>query len=117
MAVLAATISCGGSPPPPDPLQLRDGILSVSNQTDSPWQDVEIWLNRVYRVTTPTIAAGSRFDVPLRVFVAAYGQQFPYGQAQVTDLRLTAKDRGGAPVELVFRFSKTRLEDAFERNE
>jgi len=46
---------------PPDPLQLDRGMLTVTNSTSSDWNGVEIWINRYYRVTVPTIAAHSRF--------------------------------------------------------
>ena len=96
----------------PEPMQLDGGILTVDNRTEHDWQNVEIWLNRYYRVAPEVIRAGSRFTVALRVFVSGWGQTFPYGKQQIWDIKLTAKQPDGTPVELAFKFEKSRLEDA-----
>ena len=83
---------------PPDPLQLDRGTLTVDNHTQSDWNDVEIWINRYYRVTVPTIAARSRFQVPLDAFVSGYSQRFDIHRAVIKDLQLTAKQPDGKPV-------------------
>jgi hypothetical protein len=83
---------------PPDPLQLDRGTLTVDNHTSSDWNNVEIWINRYYRVTVPTIAARSRFQVPLDAFVSGYSQRFDVHTAVIKDLQLTAKQPDGKPV-------------------
>jgi hypothetical protein len=83
---------------PPDPLQLDRGMLTVNNHTSSDWNNVEIWINRYYRVTVPTIAARSRFQVPLDAFVSGYSQRFDVHTAVIKDLQLTAKQPDGKPV-------------------
>src|SRR5438552_18828992 len=83
---------------PPDPLQLDRGMLTVNNHTRSDWQDVEIWINQYFRVTVPTIAARSRFQVPLDSFVSGYSQRFDVHRAVIKDLQLTAKQPDGTPV-------------------
>lgn len=83
---------------PPDPLQLDRGMLTVDNHTSSDWNNVEIWINRYYRVTVPTIAARSRFQVPLDAFVSGYSQRFDIHTAVIKDLQLTAKQPDGQPV-------------------
>ena len=83
---------------PPDPLQLDRGTLTVDNHTSSDWNNVEIWINRYYRVTVPTIAARSRFQVPLDAFVSGYSQRFDIHTAVIKDLQLTAKQPDGQPV-------------------
>ena len=93
---------------PPDPLQLDRGMLTVDNHTSSDWNDVEIWINRYYRVTVPTIAAHGRFQVPLDAFVSGYAQRFDVRKAVITDLQLTAKQPDGTPV-LVKRESASGL--------
>jgi hypothetical protein len=93
---------------PPDPLQLDRGMLTVDNHTSSDWNNVEIWINRYYRVTTPTIAAHARFQVPLDAFVSGYAQRFDIHKAVVKDLQLTAKQPDGKPV-LIKRESATGL--------
>ncbi len=100
--MICATPAC--SKPPVDPLQLEGNMLTVDNRTSEDWEQVEIWLNTYYRVTTPKIPAGSRFQAPLDVFVAGFGQRFDFRRAQIRDLRLTAKRPGGEPFELKKEF-------------
>jgi hypothetical protein len=82
------------------PMQLQRNLLTVDNQTAHDWLDVEIWINRQYRITVPRIAARSRFSTTLDVFVAGFGQRFDRRRERVDDLRLKAKGADGAPVEL-----------------
>src|SRR5678809_152703 len=83
---------------PPDPLQLDRNLLTVDNHTSSDWNNVEIWINRYYRVAVPRIAARSRFQVPLDAFVSGYSQRFDIHHAVIKDLQLTAKEPDGTPV-------------------
>ena len=99
----------GCSKPPPDPLHLEGNLLTVENRSSKDWEHVEIWLNTYYRVTAASIPAGSRFQVPLDAFVAGFGQRFDYRRAQIRDLRLTATEASGAPVELKKQFESTGL--------
>lgn len=99
---LAAAAAC--SQPPADPLQLDRNILTVDNRSSSDWNDVEIWLNRYFRVTVKQIPAGSRFQAPLDTFVAGFGQRFNFHSMQVKDLRLTAKLPDGKPLEIRKQF-------------
>jgi hypothetical protein len=108
--VVLATAVC--SKPPPDPLRLDGNLLTVSNQTPNEWLDVEIWLNTYYRVTTRSIPAGGRFQAPLDVFVAGFGQRFDFRRAQIKDLRLTAKLPSGEPFELKKQFQTGGLAGA-----
>ena len=93
---------------PPDPLQLDRSMLTVTNSTPSDWTGVEIWINRYYRVTVPTIAAQSRFQVALDSFVSGYSLRFDIHKAVIKDLQLTAKQPDGKPV-LIKRESATGL--------
>src|SRR5438094_4610820 len=107
LALLIATVT-GCVNIPPDPLQLDGGILTVDNRTSSDWKDVEIWINQYFRVTVPTIAARSRFQVPLDSFVSGYSQRFDIHRSVINDLRLTAKQPDGTPV-LIKKDSRTGL--------
>ena len=109
-AALAAAVGVGCSKPPVDPLQLDRGILTVSNTTPDTWTNVEIWVNQQFRVTVPSIAANSRFQVPLGSFVEGFGRRFDFSRMQIRDLRLVAKTNGGAPVELKKEFQKSGLD-------
>ena len=93
---------------PPDPLQLDRSMLTVTNSTSTDWNGVEIWINRYYRVTVPTIAAQSRFQVALDSFVSGYSQRFDIHKAVIKDLQLTAKQPDGKPV-LIKRDAATGL--------
>jgi hypothetical protein len=112
-AVLAIASTTGCSKPPIDPVQLEHGTITVTNQTREDWTGVEIWLNRNFRVTVPSIAAGSRFQVPVSSFVAGYGQRFDFNRMQIKDVRLTATTRGGQPIERTMPFRQGGLEGAF----
>lgn len=89
---------------PDDPLKLERNLLTVSNQSDTDWSNVEVWLNTYYRITTPSIPAGGRFQAPLDTFVAGFGQRFDFRRMQIRDLRLNAKLPDGKPFELKKRF-------------
>jgi hypothetical protein len=95
---LAACAAC--APRASDPLQLDRNILTVDNRSSSDWNDVEIWLNRYFRVTVRSIPAKSRFQAPLDTFVGGFGQRFNFHSMQVKDLRLTAKQPDGKPLEI-----------------
>jgi hypothetical protein len=109
---LAATVAC--AKPASDPLQLAGNVLTVDNRSSDDWSNVEIWLNRSYRVTTPVIRAGGRFQAPLDAFVAGFGQRFDFRRMQITDLRLRATLPGGAPFELKKQFEVGGLAGALK---
>jgi hypothetical protein len=104
LSAVAAFAAASCSKPPGDPMKLERNLLTVTNQSSKDWTGVEIWLNTYYRVTAPSVAAGSRFQAPLDTFVAGFGQRFDFHRMQVHDLRLTAKLPDGAPFELKKRF-------------
>ena len=86
----------------------------MNNRTASDWSSVEIWINQHYRVTVPSIAAGSQFTVPLDAFVAGFGQRFDVKRQQLTDLRLAAKQPDGTPVAIRYEFEGNRLDEALK---
>ena len=104
LLALAGLVAAGCNKLPEDPLKLERNLLTVTNQSSKDWTGVEVWLNTYYRVTAPSVAAGSRFQAPLDTFVAGFGQRFDFHRMQVRDLRLTAKLPDGTPVELKKRF-------------
>ena len=79
-------------------------MLTVSNQSSQEWQNVEIWLNTYYRLTTSSIPAKGRFQASLDNFVAGFGQRFEFRRMQVKDLRLVAKLPDGKPIEIKKEF-------------
>jgi hypothetical protein len=102
--VMSAACVSGCSHPAPEPLKLEGNLLTVDNRSSSDWTNVEVWLNTYYRVTAAAIPAGGRFQAPLDVFVAGFGQRFNFHRMQVKDLRLTAKLPDGTPLELKKQF-------------
>jgi hypothetical protein len=112
IALALAAAAAGCSKPPAEPLQLDRGILTVVNDTSDAWTGVEIWVNQQFRVTVPTIAAGSRFQVPLGSFVEGFGRRFDFAKMQVKDVRLSAKTSTGAAVERRKEFQKSGLSGA-----
>jgi hypothetical protein len=88
-----------------EPLKLDGNMLTVDNRSSGDWTDVEIWLNRNHSVRTRSIPAGGRLQVPLDAFVAGFGRRFDYRRTQITDLRLTAKQPDGTPIEVKKEFT------------
>lgn len=111
-AGLALAIAAGCSTPRPEPLRLEGNRLMVFNDTNGDWTDVEIWLNRQFRLTVPKIAHGAPFTAPLDVFVAGFGQRFDFTRMQIRDLQLKAKNASGDSFELKKEFAGNGLEGA-----
>jgi hypothetical protein len=106
----AGALRC--SSPPRDPLQLEGNILTVDNRTAQDWSDVRIDLNTYYRITASKIRSGSRFQAPLDVFVAGFGQRFDFRRMQIHSLKLTATLPDGRPMELNKEFQLSGLAGA-----
>jgi|SRR6266850_2275573 len=109
VAIAAMPMAAGCSKPPEDPFKLEGNLLTVDNRSSHEWTGVEIWLNTYYRVTTKSIPAGGRFQVPLDAFVAGFGQRFNFRRMQILDLRLAAKLPDGQPIELKKQFEASGL--------
>ena len=113
-ALALASVAGCSSPPEPEPLRLDGNRLTVNNRTPTDWSSVEIWVNRQYRVTVSSIAAGTQFTVGLDSFVAGFGQRFNVKRQMLTDLRLAAKQPDGTPVEMRYPFEGNRLDEALK---
>jgi len=114
LIALAALFATGCSEPPADPLQLDGNLLTAVNQSEKDWTDVEIWINRQFRVTAPKIAASQAFRAPLDHFVTGYGQKFNFGRMQIKDVRLMAKAPDGRPVEIHMQMQGNALSDVLK---
>ncbi len=108
--IAAATIGCGSERK--EPLRLEGNLLTVDNQTSQDWNDVQIYLNGYFRVSYPMIRANSRFQAPLDVFVAGFGQRFDFRRMQIRSLKLTATLPDGKPLELNKPFAESGLAGA-----
>jgi hypothetical protein len=114
-AALALIAAACGSKPEVDPFRIDRSQLTIDNQGDEDWTDVEIWINRQFRAKAPKILKGQRFQAPLNLFVSGYGQRFDFGRQQITDVRLTAKRPDGTKFELRRQFgSADPLVDALK---
>jgi hypothetical protein len=97
-AALGLMAAC--AKPEVEPIQL-DGIrLTVDNRTDQDWTDVEMWINRYFRLKVPKIRKGQRFQAQLDSFVSGYGRRFEFERIQIKDLRVNAKAADGTLIEL-----------------
>ena len=114
IALAAGVLAAACSSPPSRPIQIQGNLLRVDNRTSRDWLDVEIWINRQYRITVPKIAAQSRFTTTLDVFVAGFGQRFDRRRQRIDDLRVKARQPDGTPVEVPFESPKAGLSGALE---
>ncbi len=98
---------------PEEPLRLEGNMLTVRNDSKDEWTHVEIWINQNFRMITPSIPPGKRFQASLDTFVTGFGQRFNFKRMQVKDVRLVAKLPDGKPVELKMPFYEGGLAGAF----
>ena len=102
-------ISSCAKPPEVEPIQLEGKRLTINNRTKDDWKDVQVVINRQYRIAAPQITAGQRFDVSLDAFLDVYGNHFYYARTQIRDVHLTAKAGGEAPVDMHMDFHRAGL--------
>lgn len=93
-------------------LNLDGNRLTIHNDTDETWSNVEVILNQHFRIQPKDIEPNGIVQAPLDVFVAGYGQRFNFKTMQITDLRLKAKRPNGQPLEVRYEFTKGGLDDA-----
>ena len=92
-----------------DPFQLDGSRLTVNNRTADRWKNVEVKINRQYRIAALEILPGQRFDASLDAFLDVYGNHFYYRRQQIKDVHLTAKLSSGAPVDMHMDFHRSGL--------
>ena len=110
-AVAACSLGCYKAPE--QPLKLEGNLITVSNVSAAEWTHVEIWLNQNFRMITPSIPPGGRFQATLDTFVTGFGQRFNFNRMQVKEVRLMAKLPDGKPVDLKMPLYVGGLEGAF----
>src|SRR5205823_239786 len=81
VAVCLAAGACHKTPL--EPLRVEGNMLTVDNQTDAEWTNVEIWVNTHYRMITKSVPAHSRFQAPLDTFVEGFGHRFDFKRQQL----------------------------------
>jgi hypothetical protein len=110
--VLLLAAAC--AKPDIDPIQLDGMRLTVDNTSGQDWADVEIWINRQFRMKVPAIKSGQRLQTQLDLFVTGYGRRFEFGRMQLNDLRLNGKRPDGSLFELRKQLAGDPLADALK---
>lgn len=111
-AIVCAAGAAACTEPTRPALNLDGTRLTIYNDTDETWSDVEVILNQHFRIQPNDIAPDGIVQAPLDIFVAGYGQRFNFKTMQITDLRLKAKRPNGEPIELRYEFRSGGLQDA-----
>jgi hypothetical protein len=106
----AGTAACAERTRPA--LNLDGTRLTIYNDTDETWSNVEVILNQHFRIQPKDIEPDGIVQAPLDIFVAGYGQRFNFKTMQIKDLRLKAKRPNGEPFELRYEFRNGGLQDA-----
>jgi len=113
VTALVAIVSASCYKAPEEPIKLEGNMVTVSNVSKEEWTHVEIWINQQFRMITPSIPPGKRFQATLDTFVTGFGHRFNFKRMQVKDVRLMAKLPDGKPMELKMPFYAGGLEGAF----
>src|SRR5437773_12287677 len=100
VAAIASLVSAGCYKAPEEAIKLEGELLTVSNISNDEWTHVEIWTNQQFRMVTPSIPPGKRFQGTLDTFVTACGHRCNIRGMQVKDVRRTAKLPDGKPLAL-----------------
>jgi hypothetical protein len=106
LVAMVLVAACSGEPPPA--ITVTAQAITVANQSQDVWENVEVWLNDHYRVTRSRMPPGERFSVPLSSFVAGFGQRFSPARQVVKGIEVTAKTGTGQPVTLVWGEGRRR---------
>ena len=113
VAAFVAIASAACYKAPEEPIKLEGNLVTVSNVSTQEWTHVEIWINQQFRMVTPSIPPGKRFQATLDTFVTGFGHRFNFKRMQVKDVRLMAKLPDGKPMEWKMPFYAGGLEGAF----
>jgi hypothetical protein len=92
----------------PRPVRVGTDRVTVINLTNMAWRDVNVWLNDHYRVQQRDLAPGQRLEIPLRVFVAAFGQKFDPKKQIPSGIEVDAVAADGTPVKIVWGKGRRR---------
>ena len=84
------------------------GRVTVINLTGTAWRDVEVWLNDHYRAQARELVPGQRLEIPLGVFVAAFGQKFDPKKQIPSGIEVNAVAADGKPVTIVWGKGRRR---------
>ena len=99
VAILVA-FCAGGCTIPRDPIIVRDGLLTLENQTDREWRNVRVTVNDHFTGGVPLLLPRGLMTAPLRDFQSGFGHRFDRGRMSVYRVRVSAIDSEGQPVSL-----------------
>jgi hypothetical protein len=105
-AVLVGVLACNKEAP--NPVRVGTDRVTVINLTGTAWRHVDVWLNDHYRVQQPDLAPGQRLEIPLGVFVAAFGQRFDVKKQIPFGIEVDAVAVDGKPVTIVWGKGRRR---------
>jgi hypothetical protein len=113
-AVVGVVLAAACRSRPVEVLQLNGNRLTVVNDSGAEWRNVEVWINRQFRVTTPLLLNNQSYHAALDHFVTGYGQKFNVSKVPINDVRMNAKGPDGTPFEIVKQFSGNPLSDVLK---
>jgi hypothetical protein len=85
---------------PRDPIIIKDGILTLENQTNREWRNVRVTVNDHFTGGVPLLMPRGLMTAPLRDFQSGFGHRFDRGRMSVYRVRVSATDSEGEPVTL-----------------
>ena len=99
IAVLLAA-GAGGCSIPRDPIIVRDGMLTLENQTNREWRNVRVTVNDHFTGGVLSLPPRGLMTGSLHDFQTGFGQRFDRGRMSVYKVRVSATDTDGKPVTL-----------------
>jgi hypothetical protein len=99
IAVLLAA-GVGGCSIPRDPIIVRDGMLTLENQTNREWRNVRVTVNDHFTGGVHSLLPRGLMTASLRDFQTGFGHRFDRGRMSVYKVRVSATDSDGKPVTL-----------------
>ena len=106
IGVLAGVQACNTERP--NPVRVGTDRVTVINLTGTAWRDVNVWLNDHYRGQARELAPGQRLEIPLGVFVAAFGQRFDPKKQIPSGIEVAAIAADGKPIKIVWGRGRRR---------
>jgi hypothetical protein len=106
LLVLAFSAAC--SQEERQPILVQADKVTVINMTDTAWSGIEVWMNDHYRIQANQLEPGQRLDIPIGVFIAAYGQHFDPKRQAAFGIEVSAKDARGQAVRLTWGKGRRR---------
>ena len=100
--VIALVMFCAACTKPRSPIDIREGVLVLENQSPHEWRNVRVTINDHFFGGVQSLLPGGVMTAPLRQFQTGFGQKFDRGTMSVKKVRVSATDSTGQPVALVW---------------